>query len=123
MRVSVTTALLGTLVGVSSMAPAQLLGARAGVGLGVNTPAIDSTVRGTTDAARGATDSVRDTARSTATVKVEAGTSTRVDRGSRCYYQPDNYYHDPVYRDGYYYCEQRGGAVGARAGAEVSPRP
>ena len=48
-------------------------------------------------------------------VRVEAGTSVRVAQGTRCYY--DDYYFDPTYRDGYYYCERTG--PGVAAGARV----
>ena len=117
---STTKIMLATLlIAISTVASAQLLGGRVGAGAGVNVPPVGGTV----DSAARTTDALgsdaRATARSNPRVTVRAGASTRVARGSRCYYQPDDSYYDPAYRDGYYYCEQRGGSVAAKASVKT----
>lgn len=106
-------------------ANAQLLGGGAHVGATVNVPnpvpqtaqTVDhvgtDVVQTTGATASRSADRVASPAKP---VRVDAGASIRVERGTRCYY--DDYYYDPAYRDGYYYCERSGSGVVARAGAD-----
>lgn len=117
-------------------AGAQVLGGRAGGSVGgvlsgnggvdARVPDVGPTVdrapdavtRTTADATRPADRSVRRDV-----MRVDAGTSTRVGRRTRCYYDDDydarDYHYDPVYRDGYYYCQR---SAGTDAGVGASAR-
>ena len=90
-------------------------------------PALDGatgTVRDLDDSARKASrDAARRADRVKPDAKVKAQAGARVERGTRCYaYDDTDRYnpYDPVYRDGYYYCEWTGPAVAA--GARVKTR-
>jgi hypothetical protein len=52
-----------------------------------------------------------------AAVQVGVGASIRVERGARCTY--DDFYYDPVERDGAWYCERTGNEGRVQAGAGV----